>query len=89
MKKQLLSEDIQNRVLNSLWNTWQAIGPEIMGLEAIGDSIPQDEVIEIVLDYDYSERFGNDKEALQEFRKLSYEDQIKIAKLRFTSKRYS
>jgi len=89
MKKQLLSEDMKKRVHNALWRTWESIGCDVMNLEGIGDSIPQAEVIEVVLDADYEEMYGGDKEALQELRKLSYKDQIKIAKERFHYKRYS
>jgi hypothetical protein len=89
LKKQLLSEEIQKRVLGALWSTWESIGCDVMNLEGIGDSIPQKEVIELVLDADYAEMYGGDKEAMKEFRKLSYDNQKKIAKLRFTYKRYS
>jgi len=52
--------------------------------------MPRSHVIEVVLDADYLESYGQvPKETLKEFRKLDYNAQIKIAKEVFRASRYS
>jgi hypothetical protein len=90
MKKELLPKETIEKVHRCMRNTWDAISSDIFQCEGVGESIPQREVIEVVLDADYMETHGGfKKEELLEFRDLPYKDQIKIAKEVFTFKRYS
>jgi len=72
-------------VKRGLRNTWQMIGGEI----AQGRAVPRDEVIEVVLDSSYLEYEGRiDKSLVKEFRKLSFDEQIKIAEECFPCRWY-
>jgi hypothetical protein len=87
MKNQLDAEKIKT-IQQSMWRTWEVIGGEFFE-ENNTTFLPKEEVIEVVLDSNYLESFGNCKaDLLKEFRKLPYEDQEKIAKQKFTLERY-
>jgi len=80
-------EDLQKRIMEAANRTWQAIGGEILQA-AEEDNISREEVIECVADAGYLEDFGEDKEAVKEFRKLSYEEQEEIMLKAFPFSRY-
>jgi len=88
MKNQLDEEKIKT-IQHAMWRVWEVIGGEFFE-ENNTRFLPRAAVIEVVLDSNYLESFGNCKaDILKEFRDLSYEDQEKIAKQKFTSERYS
>ena len=68
----------------ALNRTWNAIGGDI--LEATGESsLPQDHVVEIVLDANYFEMYSGLTDAeTAEFRKLPWNEQNQIANKAFT-----
>jgi hypothetical protein len=83
----LLKLPIEKRAKRALDQTLNCILPDL--LECSGqDSIPQAEVIEVVLDANYLETNGQDSEAAAWIRAKSYEEQEKFAKTVFTCKRY-
>lgn len=80
-------EGLQKRITAAANKTWQTIGGDVLQA-AEADSIPRDEVAECVMDCEYLEDFGNDKEAVKEFRKLSYEEQEEMMLKAFPFNRY-
>jgi len=77
-------DERMKRVLETIW---QIIACDC--LQSTDNGImSQDEVIEIVLDASRPETLGGDKEAAKELDKMSYEDQIKIAKEVFKYREY-
>ncbi len=80
-------EDLQKRITEAANRVWHAIGGEILQA-AEQDNITREEVIECVADADYLEDFGDDKEAVKEFRKLSYEEQEEMLLKAFPFSRY-
>jgi len=77
-----------DRIKAGLEQTWQAIGADV--LQASGsDSVPKDVVIEMVLDCNRYEDYGNLGEVdLEEFKGLPFEDKIAIAEETFTQEGY-
>ena len=67
-------EDLPKRVTRAADITWQAIGEDILKVAEVR-SLPKDDVIEAVMDCDYMERYGNDKDAVATFRKLPADEQ--------------
>ena len=68
--------------------TWNAIAQDLFSDGQ--PPMPRSHVIEVVLDADYLESYGQvPKETLKEFRKLDYKLQNKIAKEVFKAARYS
>lgn len=87
MKNQLEAEKIKI-IHTAMWRVWEVIGGEFFQ-ENNESFLSREEVIEVILDANYLESFGNCKaDLLKEFRKLPYEDQEKIAKQKFTLERY-
>ncbi len=80
-------ENLQKRITEAANLTWRAIGGEILQA-AEQDNITREEVISCVADAGYLEDFGNDREAVAEFRKLSYEEQEEILLKAFPFSRY-
>jgi len=80
-------EDLQKRITEAANRTWQVIGGEILQA-AEEDNITRELVIECVADAGYLEDFGDDAEAVKEFRKLSYEEQEEIMLKAFPFSRY-
>lgn len=80
-------EDLQKRITEAANRTWHAIGGDVLRA-AEEDNLTREEVIECVADAGYLEDFGEDKEAVKEFRKLSYEEQEEIMLKAFPFSRY-
>lgn len=79
MDKQKLSQAMQR--------TWNAIGGDI--IEAGGGSdVSRDTVIEVVLDANYLETYGDAPEDVKAFRAMSYDDQDAFALTVFTFSAY-
>ena len=79
--------NLQERITEAANRAWKAIGGDILQA-AEQDNITREEVISCVADADYLEDFGNDREAVAEFRKLSYEEQEEILLKAFPFSRY-
>jgi hypothetical protein len=87
MKNQLEAEKIKI-IHTAMWRVWEVIGGEFFQ-ENNESFLSREEVIEVVLDANYLESFGNCKsDILKEFINLSYEDQEEIAKQKFIHERY-
>ncbi len=71
----------------ALQRTWEVIGGDILECGG-GEAMPRSEVIEVVLDANYLEMYGDCKEDIKEFRKLSYDEQEKFAGTVFTYRSY-
>ena len=77
-----MTPEMIKRIEVALNIVWDGIGGDVLRVaeEMSGSSeIPRDEVVEVCLDADYAESYGDDTEAIEELRKLSYGDQMKIA----------
>jgi len=83
------SEDELQKLYEALWHTWVTIADDIFTCTG-KDEVDRATVIEVVLDADRLETLCNkvDREIVERFRKLSYEEQIEIAKGRFTHETY-
>jgi hypothetical protein len=74
-------ESMENRIIDMAHRTWHSIGGDVLRAveESIGEScIPRDEVIEVVMDADYMGTHGNDKEAYEHFKTLSFSKKVEI-----------
>ncbi len=78
-------EEFQNRIEVAANRTWQAIGGDVLRA-AEADSIPRDEVVECVMDY--LNDYGRDKEAVQKFEGLAYEEKVALLTKAFQFARY-
>lgn len=78
-------ENLQERITEAANRTWKSIGGDVLTSAEV-DSISRDEVVECVIDYiaDY----GNDAEAVAEFKKLSYEEKEEMLLKAFPFDRY-
>ncbi len=78
-------EDLQERIKDAANSAWQAIAGDVLRSAEV-DSISREEVVECVIDYiaDY----GNDAEAVAEFKKLSYEEKEEMLLKAFPFDRY-
>lgn len=77
---------IEERMVRCALQTWQTIGSDV--LASIDDRMTQSEVIETVMDADYMEMYGGDKEACLWFNNQDEKTQIKLMKQAFKSKFY-
>ena len=80
-------KDLQERICTAANFTWQAIGDDILKIDEV-HSLPKEEVIGVVIDCDYLERYGNDKKAVAVFRKLFSEEQYAILQKAFRCEHY-
>jgi len=85
-EKELPHETFIQRIKGALYRTWETIAYDIFECSKIANEdfngvIPQDEVVEVVLDANYLETYGDDKEAIGMLRAMPYKEQIKIAKI--------
>lgn len=80
-------KDLQKRITRAADFTWQEIGDDILTVAEVR-SLPKADVIEAVMDCDYLERYGNDKEAVAAFRKLPAEKQLDMLRKVFRCERY-
>ena len=89
-----LNEAEVKSLRHMLNNTYHIIGSDLF---SDGRTIPQAELVEVVLDADYLEGYGpggkpeeraGKKVLIQKFRTLPHKDQVKFAKTVFTFKRY-
>lgn len=71
------------KIISALNKTWQSIGHDV--LKAIeSDSIPREDVIELVLDQNNIEMYGClNKDELKEFNELKFEDKYEIVSIAF------
>jgi hypothetical protein len=87
-----MTPEIKERVKQALRLTWDAIGDDVLRISVEmgeGSTVDRDTVIEMILDANRPEMFGQDREAIAEFDKLSYKEQVQIAKEVFTASVYS
>jgi hypothetical protein len=86
------TEDEIKQIHRGLNRTLDVILPDLLNnCEPRMSSIPRSEAIEVVLDADYLEMYGLDRDKkplCQRFRQLDYKDQIKVAKQTFTCGSY-
>ena len=80
-------KDLQKRNTRAVDFTWQEIGDDILTLAEVR-SLPKADVIEAVLDCDYLERYGADKEAVAAFRKLPADEQLDMLHKALRRKHY-
>ena len=80
-------EDLQQRINKAANFTWEAIGSDILQVAEV-DSMSREDVIEVVSDCDYLERYGDDKEAVAAFRALDIEERHEMLVKAFLCKRY-
>lgn len=66
-------DDLQKRMNRAANFTWQAIGDDILKVAEV-DSMTREDVIEVVIDCDYLERYGDDAEAVAAFRALGADE---------------
>ncbi len=78
-------DDFQKRISHAAQSTWQAIGGDVLRT-AEADWMPRDEVAECVMDY--IEQYGNDAEAIAEFKKLGLEEKQAMLLNAFPLARY-
>ena len=78
-------EDFQKRISSIANLTWQAIGGDVLHT-ADADSIPRDEVVECVMEH--LDQYGDDPDAVAEFKKLSFEEKQAILLKAFPLDRY-
>lgn len=87
-----IKPDMESRIISAMSNTWQVIGSDCFQAQIDCGEESRDmkraEVMEVVADANYMEMYGNDKEAVSEFRKLDYKDQNVILKKAFPYTRY-
>jgi len=79
---------IDQRFISAINRTFTVIASDLMAA-GDADSISGAEAREVTMDSGYMEMYGDDKEAVAEFRKLSYTAQEKIAKRALPCRRYS
>ena len=80
-------EDLQKRINKAANFTWEAIGADVLQVAEV-DSMSREDVIEVVSDCDYLERYGDDKEAVTAFRALDTEKRHEMLLKVFRCKRY-
>jgi len=80
-------EDLQKRINKAANFTWEAIGSDILQVAEV-DSMSREDVIEVVSDCDYLERYGDDKEAVAAFRNLDIKERHEMLVKAFPCKRY-
>ena len=78
---------LQQRINKAANFTWEAIGSDILQVAEV-DSMPREAVIEVVIDCDYMERYGDDREAVAAFRKLPADEQLDMLRKAFRCKHY-
>lgn len=71
-----LTPEMAARIKRAIRLTWQAISYDICG----EGSIPRSEAIEVTLDADYCELYGDDHEAVKVLRSLSNDKQDELAR---------
>jgi hypothetical protein len=82
---------MKQRIINAALRTWDNIGSDCLNcLSEQGEEpvMPQDHVIETVADADYMNIYGGDKDAYEEFKKLSWEEKEEILRDAFPFKTY-
>ncbi len=77
--------ELEERITAAANRTWQAIGGDVLRA-AEADSIPRDEVVECVMEH--LEDYGRDKEAVQKFEGLVYEEKVALLTKAFPFARY-
>ena len=85
------TEEELKQIRRMLSQTFDYIAPDLLACQESRDpSIPRDEAIEVTLDADYLESYGGkkDRPLVERFRRLSYDDQIAVAKPAFPYRTY-
>jgi hypothetical protein len=93
MKKKIdIPDDMMERIERMAIRTWGAIAYDVLDMIAYDTErrnyASQAEVVEMVGDADRMQMFGDDQEAYNFTRQLSWDDMKKILKKVFPSKRY-
>lgn len=78
-------EDLQERITAAAQRTWQAIGGDVLRSANV-NSVSREEVVECVMDY--IDAYGNDVDAVVEFKTLTYEEREKMLLKAFPFGRY-
>lgn len=81
MELQEIDQEMQGRIVNMMWTTWQYIGDDI--IRSCDGRLSRKGVIETVLDCDFCKTHGGDEEAYEVLRSLSSGDQVKLGKRAF------
>ena len=73
-----MEPDMIKRIKDAMHHTWNAIGADVC--EATGGEEPTPEIkAEIIMDADYMAMYGDDKEAVTEFKALPWSAMAVIA----------
>ena len=83
----LTPEEIKS-VQQDMHRVWDYIASDIGEAEGVGNTIPRDEVIELVVDADRLLTHGTNKEAVKKLYALDYKEIQKIGREAFPFKRY-
>jgi hypothetical protein len=91
IKLKNVSEEMQNRIIRAMSNTWQAIASDMFQcLQDCGEKteMTRAAVIEVVCDAGHIQIHGGDTDAYKVFNELSYTDMKKLGRKAFTYTRY-
>jgi hypothetical protein len=75
-----MTSEMAKRIAIMAMKTWNAIGGDVLtSLEEAGEDavMPRDHVIEVVCDADHMQMYGQDKEAYEVWKNLSFDDKEK------------
>lgn len=77
--------DLQKRIGSVANLTWQGIGCNVLRASDV-DSMPRDEVVECVMEH--IDQYGDDPDAVAEFKKLGFEEKQTMLLRAFPFDRY-
>lgn len=83
-----VGQEMEGRIINMMWRTWQYIGEEIVNMSDKG-RVSRKGVIETVLDCDFCKTHGEDSFAYEILRCLSSSDQEKLGMKAFQNPWYT
>jgi hypothetical protein len=87
VKLKEVDKDMQDRIIDMMSRTWDVIGSDVLQCND-GKDMPRSHVIEVVLDADHCGTYGDDKEAYQVLKQLSYKDMIALGQKAFKCAKY-
>ena len=82
-----MKQEMEQRIRTAAYNTWQAIGGDILDLSDTG-TLSSEEVTEIVLDANYMDMYSRDTEAMDYYNSLGHEEQYRIVREAFGDENY-
>lgn len=86
-----MTPEMKKRITIMASKTWNAIGGDILrSLEEMGEDavMPKDHVIEVVCDADHMKMYGQDKEAYEFWKSLSFDEKEKAVAEAFPHETY-